>query len=185
MKASNDIQTTQAGTGNSGRTGNAAGTGKGAIKLKGLRWYIISLIGLATIINYIDRGAINFMWPYIYKDFGIADGDSKNALALITTFFMVAYAIGQTVTGKMMDAIGARLGMAVSIIGWSISIALHALAKSILSFNIFRFYWASVKPVTGRVLPRAMQNGFRPKKEPLHKVFLVQALPWDQWWLRP
>lgn len=139
MKASTDIQTTQAGAGNGDRAGNTAGTRKGAVKLKGLRWYIISLIGLATVINYIDRGAINFMWPYIYKDFGIADGDSKNALALITTFFMIAYAIGQTVTGKMMDAIGTRLGMVVSIIGWSISIALHALAKSILSFNIFRF----------------------------------------------
>lgn len=108
-------------------------------KWKGLRWYIIGLIGVATIINYIDRGAINFMWPYIYRDFGIADADSKSTLALITTFFMIAYAIGQTVTGKMMDAIGTRLGMAVSIFGWSISIALHALAKSILSFNVFRF----------------------------------------------
>ncbi len=57
------------------------------------------------------------MWPYIYKDFGIADADSKSALAFITTFFMVAYAIGQTVTGKLMDAIGTRLGMTVSIIG--------------------------------------------------------------------
>ena len=66
---------------------------------------------LATIINYIDRSAINIMWPYIYKEFGIADADNKNALALITTFFMVAYAIGQTLTGKMMDAIGTRLGM--------------------------------------------------------------------------
>jgi ACS family hexuronate transporter-like MFS transporter len=80
------------------------------MKVKGLRWWIISLIGLATVINYIDRSAINIMWPYIYKEFGIADADNKNALALITTFFMVAYAIGQTVTGKMMDAIGTRLG---------------------------------------------------------------------------
>jgi ACS family hexuronate transporter-like MFS transporter len=117
----------------------ASQAAKKGFQVKGLRWYIISLIGLATIINYIDRGAINFMWPYIYKDFGIADADSKNALALITTFFMIAYAIGQTVTGKMMDAIGTRLGMLVSIIGWSISIALHSLARSILSFNIFRF----------------------------------------------
>ncbi|MFT3827157.1 MAG: MFS transporter [Chitinophagaceae bacterium] len=108
-------------------------------KVKGLRWYIISLVALATVINYIDRGAINFMWPYIHKDFGIAEADSKEALALITTFFMIAYAIGQTVTGKMMDAIGTRLGMTVSIIGWSISIALHSLARSVLSFNFFRF----------------------------------------------
>ncbi len=109
------------------------------MKVKGLRWWIITLIGLATVINYIDRSAINIMWPYIYKDFGIADADNKNALALLTTFFMVAYAIGQTVTGKMMDAIGTRLGMVVSIAAWSVSIALHALARGIASFSIFRF----------------------------------------------
>lgn len=109
------------------------------MKLKGLRWWIISLIGLATVINYIDRSAINIMWPYIYKEFGIADVDNKNALALITTFFMVAYAIGQTATGKMMDAIGTRLGMVVSIVGWSISIALHAVARTLGAFYAFRF----------------------------------------------
>ena len=108
------------------------------MKIKGLRWWIIGLIGIATIINYIDRSAINIMWPYIYKEFGIADADSKNALAYITTFFMVAYAIGQTVTGKMMDAIGTRIGMTLCIIFWSISISLHALARSITSFSIFR-----------------------------------------------
>jgi ACS family hexuronate transporter-like MFS transporter len=109
------------------------------MKVKGLRWYIIALIGLATVINYIDRSAINIMWPYIYKEFGISNANSKNALALITTFFMIAYALGQTATGKIMDAIGTRLGMAFSILGWSISIALHALARGLLTFNIFRF----------------------------------------------
>ncbi|HTN22194.1 MAG TPA: MFS transporter [Pelobium sp.] len=109
------------------------------MKVKGLRWWIIALIGLATVINYIDRSAINILWPYIYKDFGIADGDNKSALALITTFFMIAYALGQTFTGKLMDAVGTRIGMTISIVGWSISIALHSVAKSLMSFNIFRF----------------------------------------------
>lgn len=109
------------------------------MKVKGLRWYIITLIAIATVINYIDRSAINILWPYIYKEFGIAEADSKNALALITTFFMIAYALGQTFTGKMMDAVGTRIGMTLSIVGWSISIALHAFAKSLLAFNVFRF----------------------------------------------
>ena len=108
------------------------------MKLKGLRWWIIGLIGLATVINYIDRSAINIMWPYIYKEFGVANVDNKSALALITTFFMIAYAVGQTATGKMMDAIGTRFGMVVSILGWSVSIALHGLANSLASFNLFR-----------------------------------------------
>jgi ACS family hexuronate transporter-like MFS transporter len=108
------------------------------MKVKGLRWWIITLIAVATIINYIDRSAINIMWPYIYKEFGIADEDSKAALGLISNFFLVAYAIGQTLTGKMMDAIGTRMGMVVSIVGWSISIALHAVARSLASFSVFR-----------------------------------------------
>ena len=108
-------------------------------KIRGLRWWIIALIALATIINYIDRSAINILWPYIYKDFGIADVDSKNALALITTFFMIAYALGQTVFGKIMDSLGTKLGFILSIVVWSISIALHAFAKSLSSFSFFRF----------------------------------------------
>src|SRR5580765_1169657 len=108
------------------------------MKVTGLRWYIIGLIAAATIINYIDRSAINIMWPFIYKEFGINDKVSKDALALITNIFLVAYAIGQTATGKMMDVIGTRLGMVVSIIAWSISIGLHAVARSLTSFSVFR-----------------------------------------------
>ena len=110
------------------------------MKVKGLRWWIIGLIALATIINYIDRTAINILWPYIHKDFGISEADSKDALKIITIFFMIAYAIGQTVMGKLMDAIGTRLGFVVSIVGWSISIALHAVARTMASFSIFRFF---------------------------------------------
>jgi ACS family hexuronate transporter-like MFS transporter len=108
------------------------------MKIKGLRWWIIGLIAVATIINYIDRSAINIMWPYIYKEFGIADVDSKQALALITTCFMITYALGQMVTGRMMDAIGTRWGMVASISAWSLSIALHAFSRTIASFNVFR-----------------------------------------------
>lgn len=32
------------------------------MKIKGLRWWIISLIMLITIINYLDRGTLNYMW---------------------------------------------------------------------------------------------------------------------------
>lgn len=110
------------------------------MKIKGLRWWIIGLIGLATIINYIDRTAINVLWPYIYPNFGISDANSKDALKLLTTFFLIAYALGQTLTGKMMDSIGTRLGFTASILGWSISIALHSIARTIGSFNILRFF---------------------------------------------
>ncbi|WP_026464355.1 MFS transporter [Adhaeribacter aquaticus] len=110
------------------------------MKLKGLRWYIIGLISLSTVINFIDRSAINILWPYIHKEFGISTADSKSALAVITTFFLIAYALGQTTLGKVMDLVGTRVGMALSIAGWSIAIALHALARSLFAFSFFRFF---------------------------------------------
>ena len=32
------------------------------MKIKGLRWWIIGLIMIITIINYLDRGTLNYMW---------------------------------------------------------------------------------------------------------------------------
>ena len=153
-------------------------TRKISMKVKGLRWWIIGLIALATIINYIDRSAINIMWPYIYSEFGISDSASKDALAYITTFFMVAYAIGQTVTGKLMDVVGTRMGMVISIVVWSISISLHAFARSLASFSIFRAMLGISEAGNWPGATKAMQNGFRPGKERSPRGFLVQELQW-------
>ena len=38
------------------------------MKIKGLRWWVIALIALATIINYIDRQALSVLWPAIVED---------------------------------------------------------------------------------------------------------------------
>lgn len=32
------------------------------MKVRGLRWIVLSLIALVTIINYLDRGTLNYMW---------------------------------------------------------------------------------------------------------------------------
>lgn len=38
------------------------------MKVKGLRWWVIGLIALATVINYIDRQALVVLWPSISED---------------------------------------------------------------------------------------------------------------------
>lgn len=104
------------------------------MKIKGLRWYIIGLICLATIINYIDRSALSIMWPDISEDLGM----DKKDYALILNIFLVAYALGQSITGKMFDKIGTRAGFVISITVWGIATSLHGLARGVLSFGIFR-----------------------------------------------
>ncbi|WP_421897539.1 MFS transporter [Marinoscillum sp.] len=104
------------------------------MKIKGLRWWIIGLICLATVINYIDRSALSIMWPSISEDLGM----SKNDYALILNIFMIAYAVGQSVSGRMFDKIGTRLGFVVSISVWGVATMLHALARGLFSFSAFR-----------------------------------------------
>ncbi|MCX2921807.1 MFS transporter [Stenotrophomonas rhizophila] len=99
-----------------------------------VRWLIVALIAVATVINYIDRNALAVMWPQISQDVGA----TKEDYALLVTVFMLFYAAGQFVFGRLFDIIGTRLGFALSIAVWSISIALHSVTHSILSFSIVR-----------------------------------------------
>ena len=41
------------------------------MQVKGLRWFIVSLVALATVINYVDRNALAVMWPEISKELGM------------------------------------------------------------------------------------------------------------------
>ncbi len=110
------------------------------MKIKGLRWWVIALIALATVINYIDRQSLNVLWPEIatqlFPDKSALE--RKEIYALISIIFVFSYAFGQAIFGKIFDWIGTRLGFALSIGVWSIATAMHALAKSVLSFGIFR-----------------------------------------------
>ncbi|MGV3459782.1 MAG: MFS transporter [Flavobacterium sp.] len=106
------------------------------MKIKGLRWWIISLIGLATIINYIDRSALSIMWPAMGKDLGMDDSD----YALILNLFMIAYAVGQSVSGKMFDKIGTRMGYVVAIAVWSVSSLMHFAVRGMASLSVARIF---------------------------------------------
>lgn len=104
------------------------------MKIKGLRWWIIGLIALATVINYIDRSTLSLMWPSISKDLGMDKGD----YALILNVFMIAYAIGQLVSGKLFDKVGTRIGYVIAILVWGVSSFMHSFARGIMSFGFFR-----------------------------------------------
>ncbi|MYM71023.1 MFS transporter [Duganella sp. FT134W] len=102
--------------------------------IKGLRWLVITLVAIATIINYIDRSALAVMWPGIAADLGMDKRDYAN----IITVFLIGYAVGQSLFGKLFDALGTRIGFLLSIVVWSGAIALHFVARSALSFSLFR-----------------------------------------------
>jgi len=110
------------------------------MKINGLRWWVIALIALATIINYIDRQALSVLWPDIVEDLFPDESalERKQIYANISIVFVFAYAFGQAIFGKIFDWIGTRIGFVLSIGVWSLATLLHAFAQGFLSFAIFR-----------------------------------------------
>ncbi|MFI8379181.1 MFS transporter [Leeuwenhoekiella sp. NPDC079379] len=104
------------------------------MKVKGLRWWVIGLICLATVINYIDRTAFGVMWPEMGKDLGMDEAD----YAIMLNVFMITYAAGKFLSGKLYDIIGTRMGFVVSIAVWSIASVFHAVARGLVSLTLFR-----------------------------------------------
>ena len=82
------------------------------MKMKNLRWWVITLIALATIINYIDRQSLNVLWPAISADLypDKTDTERKEIYAFISVVFVFSYAFGQAIFGKIFDWVGTRLG---------------------------------------------------------------------------
>lgn len=110
------------------------------MKTKGLRWWVIGLVALAAVINYIDRQAFGALWPEISKDLfpNLDDDGRKEIYGFISTVFILSYAAGQGIFGKIFDWIGTRIGFALSIGVWSMATMLHAFAVGKWSFSIFR-----------------------------------------------
>ena len=104
------------------------------MKLKGLRWWIITLIFIATVINYIDRTAFALLWPEMGKDLGMDNSD----YALMLNVFMFIYAASKFLSGRLYDKIGTRIGFVLSIVVWSLAAASHAIAKGITSLSVAR-----------------------------------------------
>lgn len=107
---------------------------------KGLRWWVVGLVALAAVVNYIDRQAFGALWPQISAEvFPDLDADGSKAIyGTISAVFILSYAAGQSIFGKIFDWIGTRIGFAISIGVWSFATMIHAFASGILSFSIFR-----------------------------------------------
>ena len=78
--------------------------------LRHLRWYIGGLLFLSTVINYIDRQTLSVLGPILKNEFHWTNSD----FALLVIAFRVAYAFGQTASGRFLDRVGTRAGLSLT-----------------------------------------------------------------------
>jgi ACS family hexuronate transporter-like MFS transporter len=101
-----------------------------------LRWIICGLLFVATTINYVDRQTVSVLNKEVLEK---AIGWDDIGYSWVIFAFQVSYAVMFTVSGRLLDRFGVRLGMIWAVVVWSAACIGHAFVHSTLGFAVARF----------------------------------------------
>ena len=150
-----------------------------------VRYFILSLLTIGTMINYLDRTVLGIAAPSLTKDLGI----SAATMGIVFSAFSWTYAAMQIPGGIFLDRFGTKLTYFLSLTFWSLSTLLHGLATNLASLLTFRFALgvseAPCFPTNSRVVAtwfpqqeRAFATGVYTVGEYVGLAFLSPLLFW-------
>src|SRR5688572_30132059 len=90
-----------------------------------MRWVMLMFAFFATVLNYVDRLAFN----YLSAEGELRELIPDDTFGYITTAFFVAYMISNFVSGFIIDKLGTRLGYSLCMAFWTSAVMLHSLAR--------------------------------------------------------
>ena len=125
-----------------------------------LRWWLCALLFASTVINYIDRQTLSLLSPYLKQIYQWTNSDYANLLI----GFRIAYSLGQTVCGRLMDRLGTRRGLTLSVLWYSLVSMATSLAGGFYSFATFRFLLGAGESANWPGATKAVAEWF-PKRE--------------------
>jgi MFS transporter, ACS family, hexuronate transporter len=128
--------------------------------ISSLRWWIGGLLFASTVINYLDRQTLSLLAPYLKLQYHWTNTDYAN----LAIAFRVAYSIGQTGFGRLMDRVGTRRGLTLTVIWYSFISMLTSLASGFYSFATFRFLLGAGESANWPAATKAVSEWF-PKRE--------------------
>ncbi len=94
-------------------------------RVRVLRWWIIGIVMLGTIVNYLTRSTLAVAAPTFMKDLHIAEWQYSQ----ITAWFQGGLML-QPIVGYILDLVGLRVGLAVFATLWGLLTMGHGLAGS-------------------------------------------------------
>ena len=89
------------------------------------RWWVCILLMLATVINYMDRMALNQLALRIQFSLGL----SNLQYSYLESVFSFAFAVGAIVTGTVVDRANVRWVYPLLVLGWSAAAVLTGFAS--------------------------------------------------------
>ena len=125
-----------------------------------MRWWIGGILFASTAINYIDRQTLSLLAPYLKVQYRWTNSDYAN----IVIAFRIAYTLGQALFGRLLDRIGTRRGMTITVTWYSLASILTSLSQGLFSFATFRFLLGAGESANWPAATKAVSEWF-PKKE--------------------
>jgi len=101
-----------------------------------VRWRILALLFLITVINFVDRQTLSVVAPTLRDTFLL----SNTQYGFIGSAFMAGMLLAEFPMGYFMDKTGVRTGLSFAVVWWSIATSLHAAGRSFLQFSLLRFW---------------------------------------------
>ena len=129
------------------------------MKIRNVRWWIAGVLFLLSVINYVDRQTLSILVPTIQADLELSDQQYGNIVSL----FLAAYTVSYLVSGRLVDALGARLGLALFAGFWSLAQMATGLANSVLTLGACRFLLGLGEAGGYTASPKIVAEWFPPK----------------------
>lgn len=105
-----------------------------------VRWVILGLIFLLSMVTYLDRVNISIATRHITSTYGLSDVD----MGKVFSAFILAYGLFQVPGGWLADRFGPRSVLTAAVVWWSAFTALTALAADIFPFSLIPPLWSLV-----------------------------------------
>lgn len=99
-----------------------------------LRWWMIGLVTLGTIMNYLARSTLSVAAPVVKSEFGM----TTEHYSWVVVAFQASYTVMQMVAGTVLDVLGTRVGFFIFAVGWALANMAHAFATGWPSLAAFR-----------------------------------------------
>ena len=90
-----------------------------------VRYVVLSMLLMATILNYVDRSALGIVAPGLSKDLAL----NRMQMGELFAAFGLAYSIALVPGGMLTDILGSRVAYALSLVGWSFATLTQGFAN--------------------------------------------------------
>jgi ACS family hexuronate transporter-like MFS transporter len=104
--------------------------------IRQVRWWILALLFLVTVINFVDRQSLSIVAPVLRDSLHLSNTDYGRIVAAFQAGMMLA----EFPMGLLMDKRGVRFGFSFAVLWWSLANGLHVFARSMTQFSVLRFW---------------------------------------------